>query len=55
VSILLVLGEKRKHLMNNTRLNEAVQEQWLLSYLDLLSRFQLWNVASEVMYSIFIL
>ncbi|KAI5710265.1 hypothetical protein M8J75_007112 [Diaphorina citri] len=48
VSILLVLGEKRKHLMNNTRLNEAVQEQWLLSYLDLLSRFQLWNVASEV-------
>ncbi|KAL1463761.1 hypothetical protein WDU94_015483, partial [Cyamophila willieti] len=48
VSVLLVLGEKRKCLTSNTRLDEVVQEQWLLSYLDLLGRFQLWNVASEV-------
>lgn len=48
VSILIALGEKRSYLTNNTRLDETIQEHWLLSYLDLLSRFQLWNVASEV-------
>ncbi|XP_054161603.1 GATOR complex protein WDR24-like [Oppia nitens] len=43
VSILLVLGDKMK-----TAIDVAVQQQWYQSYIDLLSRFELWNVANTV-------
>lgn len=43
VSILLVLGEKVRYVVT-----ESLQEQWFHSYLELLSRFKLWNIANEV-------
>lgn len=44
-SILIVLGDSRKYL---TGLSEVVQEHWLLGYIELLSRYQLWNTATQV-------
>lgn len=43
-SILIALGEKRK----NLNIEIAVQEHWILEYLDMLARFKLWNVATQV-------
>ncbi|KAG8199533.1 hypothetical protein JTE90_009375 [Oedothorax gibbosus] len=43
VSVLLVLGEKLRG-----AIAENIQEQWFHSYLELLSRFKLWNIANEV-------
>lgn len=43
-SILIALGEKRK----NLNIETAVQEHWILEYLDMLARFKLWNVATQV-------
>eukprot|EP00117_Sycon_ciliatum_P006615 scpid23107/ scgid10081/ WD repeat-containing protein 24 len=43
VSILLVLGEKGKSLIDTTQ-----QEQWYQAYVDLLSRYQLWTVSALV-------
>lgn len=45
VSILFVLGEKRKEL---TGLDLITQEHWLLTYLDLLARYRLWYVSAEI-------
>lgn len=43
VSILVVLGDHvRAHI------DEESQENWFLSYIDLLSRFQLWTTACEI-------
>ncbi|XP_015908110.1 GATOR2 complex protein WDR24 isoform X2 [Parasteatoda tepidariorum] len=43
VSVLIVLGEKLKYIVK-----ESLQEQWFQSYLELLSRFKLWNISNEV-------
>lgn len=43
--ILIVLGEQRKCLAD---LDESMQEHWLLGYIELLSRFQLWNIATQI-------
>jgi hypothetical protein len=43
--VLIVLGDQRKCL---TDLDESTQEHWLLGYIDLLSRFQLWNIATQI-------
>ncbi|XP_058965127.2 GATOR2 complex protein WDR24 [Pocillopora verrucosa] len=43
VSALIVLGEK---IRNN--IDEQTQEQWLLAYIDLLGRLQLWSVANQI-------
>ncbi|KAJ8939609.1 hypothetical protein NQ318_012332 [Aromia moschata] len=43
--ILIVLGDGRKYLRE---LDESVQEHWLLGYIEILSRFRLWNVATQV-------
>ncbi|KAJ8910391.1 hypothetical protein NQ315_003512 [Exocentrus adspersus] len=43
--ILIVLGDCRKYLKE---LSESLQEHWLLGYIELLSRFRLWNVATQV-------
>ncbi|XP_022917684.1 GATOR2 complex protein WDR24 isoform X2 [Onthophagus taurus] len=43
--VLIVLGDRRKHLKT---LDDVTQEQWLLGYLDMLHRYQLWNVATQV-------
>lgn len=48
VCVLLVLGEKRRYLTKTTSVDEVVQEQWLLSYIDTLNRYKLWNIATEV-------
>ncbi|KAL3269120.1 hypothetical protein HHI36_008201 [Cryptolaemus montrouzieri] len=45
VCILIVLGEQRKYL---TDLDESIQEQWLLGYIELLTRYQLWNIVTQV-------
>ncbi|XP_037087381.1 GATOR complex protein WDR24-like [Pollicipes pollicipes] len=43
VSVMVVLGDRlRPHL------SPAVAEPWFLAYLELLARFQLWNVATQV-------
>lgn len=44
VSVLLVLGDKIRD-----KIDERTQEQWLLSYVDLLSRLQMWTIATEVL------
>lgn len=44
VSMLIVLGEKRK----NLKIPIALQEHWILEYLDMLGKFKLWHVATQV-------
>lgn len=44
-SVLLALGDRRRAL---TMLDEATQEHWLLGYLDILARYQLWEVGTQV-------
>ncbi|XP_020287866.1 WD repeat-containing protein 24 [Pseudomyrmex gracilis] len=44
VSMLIVLGEKRKHL----KIPVALQEHWILEYLDMLGKFKLWHVATQI-------
>ncbi|XP_023244800.1 GATOR complex protein WDR24-like [Centruroides sculpturatus] len=43
VSILLVLGNRL-----DGCINETLVENWIISYIELLSRFKLWNIANEV-------
>lgn len=43
VSLLLVLGDRVRHL-----LNESAVEHWILAYIDALSRCRLWNTAALV-------
>lgn len=49
VSLLVVLGDRigssTDHL---STIDETTQEKWFLAYIDLLSRFQLWSVATQV-------
>ena len=47
VSILIVLGDKVKNIVN-ARIPEMDRESWYHSYIDLLSKFQLWNVMAQV-------
>ncbi|XP_014664029.1 PREDICTED: WD repeat-containing protein 24-like [Priapulus caudatus] len=43
VSVLIVLGDRiRPHI------DEHTQEHWLMSYIDLLGRFQLWSCTNEI-------
>nr|CAD7432591.1 unnamed protein product [Timema monikensis] len=42
--VLLVMGDRRRTL---TTLDEAVQEHWLLAYIDILFRLQLWDVTTK--------
>ncbi|CAD6208442.1 GSCOCG00003454001-RA-CDS [Cotesia congregata] len=44
VSILMALGSLRKSLNIST----AIQESWLLEYIDLLGRFKLYDVATQI-------
>ncbi|XP_074659369.1 GATOR2 complex protein WDR24-like isoform X2 [Tubulanus polymorphus] len=46
VSILIVLGDRLK--LSESQIPDATLEQWYLSYVDLLSRFELWTIATEV-------
>ncbi|XP_034949561.1 GATOR complex protein WDR24 [Chelonus insularis] len=43
-SILMALGQKR----NSLNIGIAVQEQWLLEYIDILGRFKLYDVATQI-------
>lgn len=43
-SLLIALGDKRKSL----NIELAVQEHWLLEYIDMLGKFKLWEVATQV-------
>ncbi|XP_032663796.1 GATOR complex protein WDR24 isoform X2 [Odontomachus brunneus] len=43
-SVLIALGEKRKDL----NIEIATQEHWLMEYLDMLCRFKLWHVATQI-------
>ncbi|KAK9396682.1 GATOR complex protein WDR24 [Crotalus adamanteus] len=43
VSILIVLGDCIKK-----GIDDQTQEHWYMSYIDLLQRFQLWNISNEV-------
>lgn len=47
VSILIVLGDRIKNIVNE-RIPEVHRESWYYSYIDLLSKFQLWNVMAQV-------
>jgi WD40 repeat protein len=47
VSILIVLGDRIKNIVNE-RITEVDRESWYHSYIDLLSKFQLWNVMAQV-------
>lgn len=47
VSILIVLGDRIKNIVNE-RIPEMDRESWYYSYIDLLSKFQLWNVMAQV-------
>lgn len=42
-SALIVLGDKIRD-----KIDEQTQEQWLMSYIDLLGRLQLWSVATQI-------
>lgn len=44
VSALIVLGD----LLKSNSISELTQESWYTAYIELLSRFQLWNVANLV-------
>lgn len=43
VSVLIVLGDRIRK-----EIDELTQEHWYMSYIDLLQRFELWNVSNEV-------
>ncbi|XP_074036380.1 WD repeat domain 24 isoform X2 [Leptinotarsa decemlineata] len=43
--ILIVLGDCRKYLK---QLDEAMQEHWLLGYIEVLSRYRLWNIVTQI-------
>ncbi|KAM6378885.1 GATOR2 complex protein WDR24 [Pluvialis apricaria] len=43
VSVLIVLGDRIRK-----EIDEQTQEHWYTSYIDLLQRFQLWNISNEV-------
>ncbi|KAK7919744.1 hypothetical protein WMY93_011028 [Mugilogobius chulae] len=43
VSVLIVLGDRVRK-----EIDELTQEHWYMSYIDLLQRFELWNVSNEV-------
>ncbi|XP_019871139.2 GATOR complex protein WDR24 isoform X2 [Aethina tumida] len=43
--ILIVIGDNRKYL---EKLDEYTQEFWLLSYIEHLNRYKLWNEAAQV-------
>uniref|UniRef100_A0A672KMT1 GATOR2 complex protein WDR24 n=1 Tax=Sinocyclocheilus grahami TaxID=75366 RepID=A0A672KMT1_SINGR len=43
VSVLIVLGDRIRK-----EIDELMQEHWYMSYIDLLQRFELWNVSNEV-------
>ncbi|XP_030625773.1 GATOR2 complex protein WDR24 [Chanos chanos] len=43
VSVLIVLGDRIRR-----EIDELTQEHWYMSYIDLLQRFELWNVSNEV-------
>lgn len=43
VSVVIVLGDKLKGYID-----ESTIEAWLLAYVELLSRFQLWNITAQV-------
>uniref|UniRef100_A0A671REB3 GATOR2 complex protein WDR24 n=1 Tax=Sinocyclocheilus anshuiensis TaxID=1608454 RepID=A0A671REB3_9TELE len=43
VSMLIVLGDRIRK-----EIDELTQEHWYMSYIDLLQRFELWNVSNEV-------
>lgn len=47
VSILIVLGDRIKNIVDE-RIPEVDRESWYYSYIDLLSKFQLWNVMAQV-------
>lgn len=47
VSILIVLGDRIKNIVNE-RIPEVDRESWYHSYIDLLSKYQLWNVMAQV-------
>ncbi|KAJ8878271.1 hypothetical protein PR048_018848 [Dryococelus australis] len=42
--VLVVMGERRRSL---TALDDAIQEHWLLGYIDTLARLKLWGVATQ--------
>lgn len=44
VSALIVIGDRLK----SPSIDELTQECWFQSYIEILSRFQLWNVANQV-------
>ena len=44
VCILVALGDRRKDL----NIEMALQEHWLLEYIDMLGRYKLWEVATRV-------
>ena len=46
VSLLIALGERRKSI----KIEIAVQEHWLLEYIDMLGRFKLYEVSTEVFF-----
>lgn len=43
VTMLIVLGDQVR-----SKIDVETQENWFLAYIDLLSRFQLWTIANEV-------
>ncbi|XP_076154666.1 GATOR2 complex protein WDR24 [Alosa pseudoharengus] len=43
VSVLIVLGERIRK-----EIDDLTQEHWYMSYIDLLQRFELWNVSNQV-------
>lgn len=49
VTMLYVLGDKRKGL----NIELAVQEHWLLEYIDMLARFKLYEVTAQVIHPTF--
>lgn len=48
--VLTVLGAHERFLSG---LDEVTQEHWLLGYIDLLSRYKLWDVATQVILLLF--
>ncbi|XP_031570799.1 GATOR complex protein WDR24-like [Actinia tenebrosa] len=42
-SLLIVLGDRIRH-----KIDEQTQELWLMSYIDLLRRLEMWSVANEI-------